>query len=55
MSKLFHRQITADFVTKIEFDVDKQNFVVTTPSTRFYDFGSAKEIVIEPPDFKMLS
>ena len=40
MTNLLFRRARKDFILKIEFDLEQESFVVTSPSTSLIDFGS---------------
>ena len=50
----FYRRIGFDFIVKIEFDVLKQCFIVTSPARSLLEFGTPKELLVDPANLKML-
>ena len=54
VTNLLFRRACKDFILKIEFDLEEEHFVVTSPSTSLVDFGSPQEEVVSVSDFKML-
>ena len=54
ITNFLFRRARKDFILKIEYDLEEESFVVTSPSTSLIDFGSPIEEVIDIKDFKML-
>lgn len=52
---IFYRRVGTNFVLKIEFDVLKKSFIVTSPTKSLLDFGSPKELIVDAKNFKMLT
>ena len=54
ITNFLFRRARKDFILKIEYDLEEESFVVTSPSTSLIDFGSPQEETIDIRDFKML-
>lgn len=44
-----------NFVLRIDFDVEKEAFIVTMPPSSFKSLGEPEKVTVEPENFRMLS
>ena len=47
--------MTRDFVLRIDFDTEKEAFVITMPPSNFTKMGEPDKLTVYPADFQMLS